>query len=81
MIPAESGGILVLGPSDLNVYEYDWSPDGRQFVVTAAHGSGDDNWWVAELDLNGLKQWRSAHTGKAAAPNRVIALVRGRDIA
>jgi dipeptidyl aminopeptidase/acylaminoacyl peptidase len=51
VIPAEGGALLVLGPSDLNVYEYDWAPDGRQFVVTAAHGSGDDNWWVAELDL------------------------------
>ena len=51
VIPAQGGATLVLGPSDLNVYEYDWAPDGRQFVVTAAHGSGDDNWWVAELDL------------------------------
>jgi dipeptidyl aminopeptidase/acylaminoacyl peptidase len=41
----------LLGPSDLNVYEYDWSPDASRFVVTAARGSGDDNWWIAELDL------------------------------
>ncbi len=51
VIPAQGGAIQVLGPSDLNVYEYDWAPDGRQFAVTAAHGSGDDNWWIAELDL------------------------------
>ena len=50
VVPAEGGAIRVLGPSDMNVYEYDWSPDGRQFAVTAAHGSGDDNWWIAELD-------------------------------
>ena len=50
-VPARGGRITVLSPSDLNVYEYDWSPDGKRFVVTAAHGSGDDNWWVAELDL------------------------------
>jgi dipeptidyl aminopeptidase/acylaminoacyl peptidase len=51
VIPAQGGATLVLGPSDLNIYEYDWAPDGRQFVVSAAHGSGDDNWWVAELDV------------------------------
>jgi dipeptidyl aminopeptidase/acylaminoacyl peptidase len=51
VIPAQGGAVAVLGPADLNVYEYDWAPDGRQFVVTAAHGSGDDNWWIAELDL------------------------------
>jgi dipeptidyl aminopeptidase/acylaminoacyl peptidase len=45
------GKTILLGPSDLNVYEFDWSPDGRRFAITAAHGSGDDNWWVAELDL------------------------------
>jgi len=51
VIPAEGGVPQLLGPADLNVYEFDWAPDGRQFAVSAAHGSGDDNWWVAELDL------------------------------
>jgi dipeptidyl aminopeptidase/acylaminoacyl peptidase len=41
--------IRLLGPADLNVYEFDWSPDGTRFAVTAAHGNGDANWWVAEL--------------------------------
>ena len=51
VIPARGGEPRLLGPADLNIYEYDWSPDGRRFVVSAAHGSGDDNWWIAELDL------------------------------
>jgi len=51
VISAHGGNATLLGPTDLNVYEYDWSPDGKRFVVTAAHGSGDDNWWIAELDL------------------------------
>ncbi len=38
-----------LSPADLYVYEYDWSPDSRSFVATAAHGNGDNNWYVAEL--------------------------------
>jgi Tol biopolymer transport system component len=49
---AEHGGTTTfLGPPDLNIYEFDWSPDGKRFAVTAARGSGDDNWWLAELDL------------------------------
>jgi len=51
IIAAGGGEPALVGPADLNVYEYDWSPDGRRFVVSAAHGSGDDNWWIAELDL------------------------------
>ncbi|MEP6884474.1 MAG: S9 family peptidase [Gammaproteobacteria bacterium] len=51
VIAASGGAPTLLGPADLNVYEYDWSPDGSHFAVTAAHGSGDDNWWIAELDV------------------------------
>jgi len=49
VISTQGGEPKLLGPADLNIYEYDWSPDGRRFVVSAAHGSGDDNWWIAEL--------------------------------
>jgi dipeptidyl aminopeptidase/acylaminoacyl peptidase len=49
VIPTDGGAINILGPSDLNVYEYDWSPDGTKFAATAAHGNGDANWWIAEL--------------------------------
>jgi dipeptidyl aminopeptidase/acylaminoacyl peptidase len=34
---------------DRYVYEYDWSPHGHEIVATGAHGSGDNNWYVAEL--------------------------------
>lgn len=51
VVPAHGGEVRLLGPQDLNIYEYDWSPDGKRFVVSAARGSGDDNWWLAELDL------------------------------
>ncbi|HST11791.1 MAG TPA: S9 family peptidase [Terriglobales bacterium] len=36
-------------PSDVYVYEYDWTPDSKAWVVSAAHGSGDNNWWLARL--------------------------------
>ncbi len=44
-----SGAAKQISPADLNIYEYDWSPDGRKFVVSAAPGPGDNNWWVAQL--------------------------------
>jgi dipeptidyl aminopeptidase/acylaminoacyl peptidase len=33
------------------VYEFDWSPDGKQFVTTAAPGNGDNNWFIAQIYL------------------------------
>jgi dipeptidyl aminopeptidase/acylaminoacyl peptidase len=36
-------------PPDLFVYEYDWQPDGKGFIATAAPGDGDNNWWHARL--------------------------------
>ena len=41
----------LVSPPDLYVYEYDWSPGNRSWAAVAAHGSGDDNWWVAQLYL------------------------------
>ena len=38
-------------PSDIYVYEYDWTPDGQSWAATAAHGNGDANWWIARLYL------------------------------
>lgn len=42
--------IKPVSPADRYIYEYDWTPDGRGFVVTSALGNGDNNWWVATLD-------------------------------
>jgi dipeptidyl aminopeptidase/acylaminoacyl peptidase len=36
-------------PADAYIYEYDWTPDGRDWVAIAAHGSGDANWYIARL--------------------------------
>ena len=44
----DDGRLSFISPPDLFVYEYDWLPDGG-FVGTAAHGDGDNNWWVARL--------------------------------
>ena len=36
-------------PADVYVYEYDWTPDSKGWAAIAAHGSGDNNWWIARL--------------------------------
>jgi dipeptidyl aminopeptidase/acylaminoacyl peptidase len=38
-----------LTPADMYVYELDWSPDCKRLAVIAAHGSGDNNWYIAQL--------------------------------
>jgi dipeptidyl aminopeptidase/acylaminoacyl peptidase len=45
----EGNRLRWVSPANLFVYEYDWMPDGRGFVATAAPGDGDRNWWVAKL--------------------------------
>ena len=40
-----------VSPAGRYVYEYAWAPDGRGFVASTALGNGDDNWWVATLDV------------------------------
>jgi dipeptidyl aminopeptidase/acylaminoacyl peptidase len=49
IVEVASGNVKQISPADLNIYEYDWSPDGKSFVVSAAPGPGDNNWWIAKL--------------------------------
>jgi dipeptidyl aminopeptidase/acylaminoacyl peptidase len=49
LIDAAGGKLRQISPADMYVYEYDWSPDGKRFVTTAAHGNGDDNWYIAQV--------------------------------
>jgi dipeptidyl aminopeptidase/acylaminoacyl peptidase len=49
IVDPSSQQVRLISPPDLYVYEYDWSPDGESFAATAAHGAGDNNWWIADL--------------------------------
>jgi dipeptidyl aminopeptidase/acylaminoacyl peptidase len=49
VVDVASGATRLLSPADMYIHEFDWSPDGRGFAATAAHGAGDDNWWIAQL--------------------------------
>jgi dipeptidyl aminopeptidase/acylaminoacyl peptidase len=44
-----TGRVRQFSPADLNIYEYDWSPDGKRFAAIAAHGEPDNNWYLAEI--------------------------------
>jgi dipeptidyl aminopeptidase/acylaminoacyl peptidase len=49
VIDANGSQLRQVSPADLHVYDFDWSPDGKAFVVTAAPGPGDNNWWIAQI--------------------------------
>ncbi len=51
LVDLNSGALKPVTPADMYVYEYDWTPDGSGWAATAAHGSGDNNWWIARLYL------------------------------
>lgn len=48
-IDLASNTLKQVSPADVYVYEYDWIPDGSGWAAIAAHGSGDNNWWIAHL--------------------------------
>src|ERR1700740_2626065 len=49
LVAVATGKLNQITPADTYIYEYDWSPDGKRFVVSSALGNGDNNWWIAEL--------------------------------
>ncbi|MDQ2824173.1 MAG: S9 family peptidase, partial [Verrucomicrobiota bacterium] len=44
-----TGRMRQVSPPNLHVYDYDWSPEDKTFVTTAAPGPGDNNWWIAQI--------------------------------
>jgi len=49
LVDPATGSTRQITPADMYAYEFDWAPDSRHLVLTAAHGNGDDNWWIANL--------------------------------
>lgn len=49
IVDVGSGNVRQISPADMYVYEFDWSPDSKNFALIAAHGAGDSNWYVAQL--------------------------------
>lgn len=63
VVSSSGGDFKLVSPSDTFIYEYDWTPDGKGFVVTSAKGNGDNNWWIATL----------GHVDAASGKLRVLA--------
>jgi dipeptidyl aminopeptidase/acylaminoacyl peptidase len=49
VLDVANGQLRQVSPADLHIYDYDWSPDDKTFVATAAPGPGDNNWWIAQV--------------------------------
>jgi dipeptidyl aminopeptidase/acylaminoacyl peptidase len=49
VLNVDTGALRQLSPENLHIYDYDWSPDDKMFVATAAPGPGDNNWWIAQI--------------------------------
>ena len=49
LLDISSGQLHRVSPANLHIYDYDWSPDDKTFVTTAAPGPGDNNWWIAQI--------------------------------
>src|SRR5260370_2042551 len=49
VLDVATGQLRQVSPPNLHIYDYDWSPDDKTFVTTAAPGPGDNNWWIAQI--------------------------------
>jgi len=49
VVDVSSGALRSITPEDMYIYEYDWAPNSKTLVMTAAKGNGDNNWWIAQL--------------------------------
>jgi dipeptidyl aminopeptidase/acylaminoacyl peptidase len=49
LVDVATGDFRQISPADMYVYEYAWSPDSSRFAIIAAHGNGDNNWYIAQL--------------------------------
>jgi dipeptidyl aminopeptidase/acylaminoacyl peptidase len=49
VVDVANGQLRQLSPENLHIYDYDWSPNDKMFVATAAPGPGDNNWWIAQI--------------------------------
>ena len=59
-----TGELSQVSPPDLHIYDYDWSPDDKAFVTTAAPGPGDNNWWIAQIYTIDLAKGSATSTYK-----------------
>ncbi len=49
VLDVATGQLDQVSPENHHIYDYDWAPDDKTFVTTAAPGPGDNNWWIAQI--------------------------------
>ena len=49
VVDVASKKLRIVTPANMYIYHFDWSPDGKHMAATAAPGSGDNNYWIAQL--------------------------------
>jgi dipeptidyl aminopeptidase/acylaminoacyl peptidase len=49
VLDVTDGKLRQISPENLHIYDFDWSPNDKTFVATAAPGPGDNNWWIAQI--------------------------------
>ena len=49
-----ASSLSFISPTNLHVYEFDWSPDSQSVAYIAADPPGENNWWVAKLYTQSL---------------------------
>jgi dipeptidyl aminopeptidase/acylaminoacyl peptidase len=61
-----TGELSQVSPPHLHIYDYDWSPDDKTFVTTAAPGPGDNNWWIAQIYTIGIAKGNATSIYKSS---------------
>jgi dipeptidyl aminopeptidase/acylaminoacyl peptidase len=83
LVDPAAATVRQISPADMYVYEFDWAPDSNRLVITAAHGNGDNNWYIAGLFK--IDAASGAMTGIVAKPGMQIGVPKwspnGRTIA